>query len=75
MEIRNLYKYKDRDLVIFSLIKPEGVKYETHYRLIADEGKALTQDGIELYTVIDVEFIDGWYEVDYKEEDDDYYEY
>lgn len=37
--------------------------------------KALTQDGIELYIVIDVESIDGWYEVDYKEEDDDYYKY
>ena len=37
-------------------------------RLVADEGKSLTQDGEKLCKVIDVESDGGWYEVDTPEE-------
>lgn len=33
-------------------------------RLIADEGKALTTDGLEFWTCVDVDEITGWTEVD-----------
>lgn len=33
-------------------------------RIIADAGKQITQDGINLYNCIDVDEANGWYEVD-----------
>lgn len=33
-------------------------------RLIADEGKSLTKDGIDLWNCVEVTSADGWYEVD-----------
>ncbi len=65
MEIRELYKYKDGDSVIFSPIKPEGVEYKINYRLIADEGFAVTSDNENFYQVIDVDSEEGWFEVKY----------
>lgn len=55
-------------------MKQTEVKYtygngatKTKIRLYADDGKALTQDGKTLYGSIDVDSVDGWYEVDYFE--------
>lgn len=42
-------------------------KTETRIRLYADSGRAVTQDGVNLYGSIDVLSADGWYEVDYFE--------
>lgn len=47
-----------------------GVEKE-RIRLRADDGKALTQDGVNLWGSIDVDSIDGWREVDYFEPMDD----
>lgn len=70
MTVKDLYKYEREDGGWdVSPIKPETENYTTLYRLIADEGKALTQDGIELYMCIDVESVDGWYEVEYIEQE------
>jgi hypothetical protein len=33
-------------------------------RLVADDGKVLTQDGENLTSCVDTETADGWYEVD-----------
>lgn len=33
-------------------------------RIYADDGKAITNNGIDLYGCVDVDSIDGWYEVD-----------
>lgn len=37
-------------------------------RLIAEDGKRLTKDGKKLYSVIDAESAEGWYEVDAPKE-------
>ncbi len=39
-------------------------KIETLFRLIADDGKLLTKDGINTTPCIDVDITDGWYEID-----------
>jgi hypothetical protein len=64
MEIKKLYKYK-RKLggVSVSPIKPNA-EYTEAYRIIADEGKAITLNGVDLFGCVDVDTVDGWYEVE-----------
>lgn len=65
MKTVKLYKYtRDDGGTTVSPNKPNCECTEM-YRLIADEGKALTKDGVETTTCVDVESSDGWYEVDY----------
>lgn len=73
MIVKNLYKYQRKDDGYdISPIKPEeGIEYTLMYRLIASEGKALTNDGETLYSCIDVESKEGWYEVDSPEPEND----
>lgn len=64
MQIINLYKYTRSDGgITVSPIQPE-CEYTLMYRLVAEEGKLLTQDGIDTTYCTDVESADGWYEVD-----------
>lgn len=61
-----LYRYKRSDGgTTIGPNEPEpGVEYTTLYRLISDEAKVLT-DGTDLKTpCIDVDDVDGWYEID-----------
>ena len=59
-----LYRYeREGGGVTVSPVKPD-VEHTELYRLVADEGKMLTQDGENLYFCTDVESADGWYEVD-----------
>lgn len=45
--------------------RPAGSGYEVAgYRLIAAEGKLITNDGVNLYCCKDVENVEGYYEVD-----------
>ena len=37
------------------------------FRIIADENMAVTKDGIALYSVIDADSAEGWYEVPYMD--------
>lgn len=68
MEIKTLYRFKREDGgITVSPNKPEG-EYTELVRLVADEGKVLTQDGERLFCVIDTDSADGWYEVDAPEE-------
>lgn len=61
----NLYRYHRADGgVTVSPVKPEGVEYTMKLRLIADDGKVLTRDGVETTPCCDVDSVDGWYEVD-----------
>ena len=63
MQIIDLYRYTRPDGgVTVSPVKPEG-EYEPMYRLVADEGMALTKDGENLTSCADVESVEGWYEV------------
>lgn len=69
MEIRTLYKYvRDDGGITVSPNKPEG-EYIEEVRIIADEGKAVTKDGVNLYSVIDDISADGYYEVDMPTEE------
>ena len=64
MKIITLYKYTREDGgITVSPNKPE-CEYAELVRIVADEGKRITQDGETLYIVIDQEASDGWYEVD-----------
>ena len=63
MQIITLYKYTREDGgATVSPIKPDGA-YSIMFRLIADEGKVLT-DGEANTPCVDVVTIDGWHEVD-----------
>lgn len=67
MQIINLYKYHRADGgVTVSPIKPSG-EYTEMYRLMADEGKVLT-DGNSHTTCVDTDNINEWEEVDVETE-------
>lgn len=62
-----IYRFKRASgVVTVSQKKPaSGVKYTTGLRLVADDGKQLTNDdGKTLYTVIDTDSSTGWTEID-----------
>ena len=64
MKIITLYKYAREDGgITVSPNKPE-CEYTELVRIIADEDKRITQDGENLYIVMDQENTDGWYEVE-----------
>ena len=64
MEIKILYRYTREDGgITTSPIKPNS-EYTESYRLIANENKLITNDNINFYSSIDVQSVDGWYEVD-----------
>lgn len=81
MQIIPLYKYeREGGGITVSPIKP-NVEYTEMYRLVADEGKVLT-NGKDVAWCVDVESVDGWIEIDEpttettnqpepREEDDD----
>lgn len=69
MEKIALYKYTRPDGgVTVSPNKPDG-KYTEMVRLIADEGKVLTLDGVNFTSCTDVVSEEGWYEVDEPEDE------
>ena len=66
MIVKELYCYeRETDKITVSTEKPD-CEYILRYRLIADDEKQLTQDGINFITCIDVESTDGWYEIGEK---------
>ena len=70
MQAITLYRYNRADGgVTISPVKPDG-EYTEMVRLVADEGKVLTQDGESITSCIDTETADGWYEVDEITEED-----
>lgn len=72
MQVVNLYKYLREDGgTTTSPTKPEGIEYSIICRLIADEGKAVTNDGTNWYTCIDVQDSAGWYEINEPDESED----
>lgn len=67
MQIIPLYKYKRADGgITVSPRKPE-CEYTEMYRLVADEGKVLT-DGETMTSCTDVESVEGWSEIDAPDE-------
>lgn len=64
MQTKTLYKtIRDDGGVTVSPNKPEDKEYTELLRLIADEGKVLTQNGIDTCPSIDTDTTEGWYEI------------
>jgi hypothetical protein len=71
MKIIKLYKYtREGGGTTVSPNRPDR-EYTEMYRLFADEGKALTKDGVNTTTCADVESTYGWYEVEAPDEEKD----
>ncbi|MDD7537784.1 MAG: hypothetical protein PUJ93_02225 [Oscillospiraceae bacterium] len=63
MEIKPLYRFLREDGGFTeSPDKPDVAEYTTRYRLIASDGKLLTNGTTETYC-IDVDSVDGWSEI------------
>lgn len=62
MIIMNTYKYTEKNGYAISPRKPD-CEYEEMVRLIAEEGHALTQDGINYFYCVDVETAADWLEI------------
>lgn len=64
MTVKELYCYeRETGKITVSTEKP-NCDYTLRYRLIADEGKLLTNDSENFTTCIDVETTEDWYEVE-----------
>lgn len=71
MTIKTLYRFKRADGgITVSPNKPNG-EYTELFRIIADEGKAVTKDGENLFSVIDTDNIGEFHEVDAPREIDE----
>ena len=71
MQTITLYRYARADGgVSTSPVKPDTTEYTVKYRLIADDGKALT-DGTTVAGCVDVESPEGWTETDAPEDWDE----
>lgn len=69
MKVVKLYRTVREDGgVTVSPTKVESGEYTEMFRLIADDGKLLTVNGIDTCPCVDVETVEGWYEVDAPEE-------
>lgn len=64
MQIITLYKYSRTDGGVTVSPSIPDCEYTEMLRLIAEEGKVLTQNGIDTTPCEDVEVTDGWYEID-----------
>lgn len=65
MQVKNLYVKGS----IHSIVPLEEYN-RIAYRVIADDGMAVTLNGTNLYPAIDVDSADGWYEVMSPEDSD-----
>lgn len=64
MKIMQLYRYIRSDGGVSVSPSIPDCEYTEMFRLIAEEGKILTQNGIDTTPCVDVEVTDGWYEID-----------
>lgn len=64
---KDLYRYTGRNGIITSLVHLEDAKYYPMYRLIADEGKVLTDGELTVKSIdIFAEDLSKWTEMDEK---------
>lgn len=64
MQQVKLYRYESPNCITVTPIQRSESDVQYAVRLIADEGKELTKDGINMCPCVDVSDADGWYEVD-----------
>jgi hypothetical protein len=64
---KDLYRYVGRNGIITSLVHLDDAKYYPMYRLIADEGKMLTDGELKVKSIdIFAEDLGKWTEIDEK---------
>ena len=69
MQTITLYRYTRPDGgVSTSPVKPDAADYTIKYRLIADEGTAIT-DGDIITMCVDTDTVNEWTEIEYSEEE------
>lgn len=68
MTVKPLYRFKRADGGYTDTPFKPDVEYTERVRIIADEGKVVTKDGENLYSVIDADGTYGFYEVDKPQE-------
>ena len=62
---KDLYRYTGRNGIITSLVHLEDAKYYPMYRLIADEGKVLTNGELKVKSIdIFAEDLSKWTEIE-----------
>ena len=72
MEMKPLYRFiREDDGVTESPDEPDGAEYSIRFRLIASDGKLLTDGTTETFC-IDVDSSDGWSESDAPIEGSEY---
>lgn len=71
MRIVTLYRYRlDNGSTVVSPVKPD-CEYTTSLRLVADDGKVLT-DGTTVTSCVDTNSAEGWTEIDAPDELNDF---
>lgn len=68
MKIIKLYRYIREDGGVTVSTNIPDCEYTEKYRLVADEEKMLTLDGENLYSCVDTDSTEGWYEVNAPKE-------
>ena len=64
---KDLYRYTGRNGIITSLVHLDEAKFYPMYRLIADDGKVLTDGELKVKSIdIFAEDLDKWTELDEK---------
>ncbi len=72
MQIKTLYRYADeRGRTVVLPNRPDGSAYTVACRLIAEEGMAMTKDGIHFFGCIDDDSPEGWTEVENPTDNED----
>lgn len=68
MTIKKLYKYvRDEGGTTVSVSMPTDREFVEMQRVIADKGKVLTLDGVDFFTVLDVDTLENLIEIDAPE--------
>lgn len=64
MQIVNLYRYEETNGIAISPVKRNESDTPHAYRIIADEGKCLIQNGVNYGCCTDSPTAEGWEEID-----------
>ena len=63
MTVKTVYRYSGANGEVVSPVELP-MAHSTLSRLIADSGKMITNDGESLFSVLDTDSLEGYYEVD-----------
>ena len=65
MIIKTMYRYeREPGKITVSFTQPTDKPFTEVYRLIANDNKVITNDGVNICECIDVDSYDGYYEIE-----------